>query len=307
MTHEKAWKIMCNCAMATLDGIKKSKETKMGYNLFTEPQSPKEIEEYFGSVYHLYKDLIEEGSAEGVGYLLNIDRIHDCHPIYVYITLYLLLVANANIYILYDGSYCDYEPERWSANRFIDAFLETYDKAKKIVVSEEMTYKKSVVIEWFIRSHLDIKHLVYVGDFINFHPNENILKKLGINAHFPAAHYVIVNYTNEIIPIRDRQLLSSFGRKCFNAEIDYAAYTADDNKHSPRYGFDIDVMYTDLVYFNTLKNFKDNVDKIVTVIFTDKSKTELNYPEEFYELFDVYFSSEFNDNIINYDFGQLFL
>ena len=66
-------------------------------------------------------------------------------------------------------------------------------------------------------------------------------------------------------------------------------------------------VYNEGSKYNSNKDFKGQIDKFVTIIFTDKDKEELNYPEELYECLDVHFSKNYNDSILNYDFTQLFL
>lgn len=309
MTQENAFAFMYECMTKALKNHKDDKETGH-YPPFSFPYIiPKDDEEthtYLSSIYHIYKDQVADGCANGVGYVLNIDRICDVHPVYIMVTLYLLLIADANIYIIYDGSYYDAKNHLSRINSFLDEFLNAYEKAEKVIVVKEMTYKMDTVLKYFLASHKNIKHIVVFGDFISFRPNEAILSNKDIQVHLPAAHYVIKNYSKDNISSHDRQVLASFGRKCRYGYIDYAAYKADDNKHTQAYGFDIDVMYTDLAIFNTIKEFKGQIDKFVTIIFTDKNKDELNYPEEFYESLDVYFSKNYNDNILNYDFTQLF-
>lgn len=308
LTYENAWKMMCDCmveASKNGSGIKRGNSLSAN-DFFSIPQSEKEIHDYFSNIYHIYKDEIAEGCAEGSEYLINIDRICDAHPINIFVTLYLMMVADAKIYIIYNGSYYDKDKYPSVLNSFLDEFLNTYEKAEKITIVKEMTYSTDKVLEYFLKSHKNVKHIVYFGDFINFYPNSALLCNRDIKIHLPAAHYVILNYSDSNVSAHDKQLLSSFGQKCFNGYIDYAAYVSGDNKLPARYGFDIDVLCSDLALFNTLKKYKNHIDKVVTVIFTDKNKTELNYPEEFYECLDVYFSENYNDNILNYNFRQLF-
>ena len=308
MTYENAWRIMCDCMIKIskkVSGIKRG-DSSSETTLFSIPQGEKEIYDYFSNVCRIYKDEITEGYADGAEYIININRICDIHPIYIFVTLFLMMVADAKIYIIYDGSYYDKDSCPSVLNSFLDEFLNTYEKAEKITIVKEMTYSIDRVLEYFLKSQKNIQHIVYFGDFINFSPNAALLCKRDIKIHLPAAHYVILNYSENNISNHDRQILSSFGQKCFNGYIDYAAYVSEDNKHPAHYGFDIDVLYTDLAFFNTLKKFKNHIDKVVTIVFTDKSKTKLNYPEEFYECLDVHFSENYNDNILNYNFNQLF-
>ena len=134
-----------------------------------------------------------------------------------------------------------------------------------------------------------------------------MLSNKNIKIHLPSAHYVIRNYSTEKIPPHDKQILDAFGDKCFDGYIDYAAYNSDDNKNTDYYGFDIDELFLDIAIYITIKDYKDQIDKVVTVVFTDKDKSEMPYPEGFYECFDVHCSKSYNDNIINYDFKQLFI
>lgn len=309
VTQENAFTFMNQCMTKALKNHKEDKGTEC-YPHFSFPYIiPKDdegIHTYLSNIYHIYKDQVDDGCAKGVGYILNIAQICDVHPVYIMVTLYLLLIADANIYIIYDGSYYDTKNHSSMLNSFLDEFLNKYEKAKKVIVVEEMTYKMDAVLKYFLASHKNIKHIVEFGDFINFYPNKAILSTKDIQVHLPSAHYVIKNYSKDNISSHDRQILASFGRKCRYGFIDYAAYEADGNKHTQDYGFDIDVMYTDLAIFNTIKEFKSQIDKFVTIIFTDKNIEELNYPEEFYECFDVHFSKNYNDSILNYDFTQLF-
>lgn len=310
MTQKNAFALMYQCMTEALKSHKNDKEKKY-YPPFSFPYIiPKDDEEthiYLSKIYHIYRDQVNDGCANGVGYILNIDRFCDAHPVYIMVTLYLLLIADANIYIIYDGSYYDANNHSSILKSFLDEFLNAYEKAEKVIVVEEMTYKMNVVLKYFLASHKDIKHIVEFGDFINFRPHEKIPSNKAVKVHLPAAHYVIKNYSKDNISSRDRQVLDSFGCKCRYGYIDYAAYEADGNKHTQAYGFDIDVMHTDLAIFNTIKDFKGQIDKFVTIIFTDKDKEELNYPEELYECLDVHFSKNYNDSILNYDFTQLFL
>ena len=270
------------------------------------PRNEDEAQRYLNKIYHIYINEFTDGCANGAGYIIDIAQYDNVHPIYILITIYALLVADANIYVIYEGSYDDSKDEKSELNGFLDEFLNTYEKAEKVTVPEESKYSTDTVIENLLMSHKDIKHIVYFGDFCNFYPSKNILSNKNIQIHLPAAHYIIRDYSNENIPPHDKQVLDSFGDKCLRGFIDYDAYDTPDNNNTDYYGFDIDIIYSHLVLLNTFKDYMYHMDKIVTIIFTDKTKAELNFPEEFFEYFDVHFSKNYNDNIINYDFTQLF-
>lgn len=306
MTHENAFKIMYNCMKKSFKTNDDNESASLEFNLYSTPKTEEEIQAYLSNIYNIYKDEVTAGCADGIGYFININRVCDTHFASIFVTIFLLLVADANMYILYDGSYYDKDRYPSALNRFLDELLNTYDKAKKITVVKEMTYSTDTVLDYVFARNRDIKHIVYFGDFINYYPSKRVLSKTNIKIHLPSAHYVIVNYSKSDIPAHDKQVLRSFGIKCYKGYIDYAAYESSKNKHTESYGFDTLKLYTDLALFNTLKDHFDRIDKVVTILFTDKSKDELGYPEEFYKGLDVHFSKNYNDNILNYNYSQLF-
>lgn len=279
------------------------------FQLFDALENKAQFKKCIDNIYWIYKDTFTDGCADGIGYILSIDRVCNTHQINILTTIYALLVSDANIYMLYESSFFDKDNYNCLdiINPFLDELLNLYKKAEKITVVKEMTYSTDTVIEYFAKRHKDIKHIIDFGDFCQFNSKINLFQKIKLRVHLPAAHYVIMNYSSENISARDKQILYSFGNKCSIGYVDYSGYVSDDNKHHPVYGFDIDSIFsTDLSMFYLLKEIKHLADKVTTIVFTDKTKDELGYPKEFYDCCEVYFSKNFNDNILNYDFTQLF-
>lgn len=312
MTNENAWRLMYYCIEDMFENELQEQEDdnvdENGFSLFSNLNSKKQWHHCLDQIYWIYKDSFNDGCAKDIGYIFSLDDVLDTHPINILTAIFALLVAEANIYVLYDGSFPIEESNRETINVFLDKFLIRCTNAKKISLPKEMRYRKHVNIEYQIKRNKDIKHIVIFGDFVNFHNEVGMLEYMNLRVHLPAAHYLIMNYSKKDISTHDKQVLLSFGSKCSRGNVDYAGYESEDNQHAPAYGFDVCTLFeTDLTMFYELKDIKPLVDKVTTVVFTDKTKEELNYPEEFYEVCNVVFSKNFNDNIINYDFKQLFV
>ncbi len=309
MTCEKALGFMKTCAVDALKGKLEWATNKKKTDTYQPLDELKDIDTVLDCIDYIsaqYKDKITDGCAENIGYFLNSYRFPDSHSINILTTIYILLVADANIYVLYDGSFFEKDYDKSVARYFLDELLTVYERAHKITVAKEMTRFTHTVIKEFVRSHNDIKHIVDFGDFVNFYSKAVLFEELNLRVHLPAAHYVIMDYSESEISEHDTQLLISFGEKCWNGLIDYAAYASEENEHEEAYGFSIcGLFFTELSMFYALEDIKHIADKVTTVIFTDKDESELRLPEGFYECCNVFLSKDYNDDILNYDFTQL--
>lgn len=310
MTQLDAWNILYKCAERVFDNedivIVKTLTSDISVCPFGKLETLAQTKEHLDYIYRTYYDVFKDGAMDGVGYLFCIDQFYDTHPVTVLTVLYALLIADADIYLIYKRSYNKTKEDEDVIKCLLDELVSSYEKAQTLTVPADLTCFTHEVIEEFVKSHEDVKHIVDIGDFVNFHNKSGFFARIGLRVHLPAAHYVIMNYANEEVSVRDRQILESFGKKCYNGYVDYAGYQSRSNQHPPQYGFDVcDLFETDLTMLARLNEIRHIADRVVTVIFTDKSMEELGYPEELCECCDVYLSKEYNDNILNYDFTQL--
>lgn len=67
LTYENAWRIMCDCMtkISKIESGVKRGNSSSEVNIFSIPQGEKETHDYFSNVYHIYKDEITEGCADG--------------------------------------------------------------------------------------------------------------------------------------------------------------------------------------------------------------------------------------------------
>ncbi len=223
MTHEDAWRILYNCMVNSIQ--KHTTETKdkssQQYTFpYIYPRNDDEACDYLDKIYNIYRDELVDGCANGIGYVINIEEFSDFHPVYCLVTVYSLLVADADMYFIYDefdfdGNRCSYK-----LIGLLEEFVNTYGKAKRVTVEEKFKYSINTFIRLLLLKYKNIEHIIYFGDFLNYYPNQELLSKNNIKIHLPSAHYIIRNYSTENIPSHDKQILHSFGDKCFRGYID---------------------------------------------------------------------------------------
>ena len=311
MTNEKALDLMKKCAMEALKGkirdfsrIRTEKISPLG-----ELESVEDVLRCFRCIADMYKDRIEDGCRENAEYFICIDDCSGMHPINIFATIYVLLLSDAKIHLLYDSSYTDrYKYTKESPARlFLDAFTQYYKKAVRLDVDEEMTFRTQEVIEAYCNENEGISDLIFLGDFINFGHFTDLVNRLGRRFYLPSAHYAILDYKNPDISDFQENKLHRFSERCWNADIDYAAYETEGNQVSNgNYSFDFDMLFcTAFTVFEILREMKFLTGKVTTIIFTDKDDRELELPEGFDDCCEVILSRNYDPDKLNYDFTKL--
>lgn len=200
MTSFQATKLLKECAVSSLSEKTTDRNHNNKNNTFSPLMKLNSIEDVLKCIDYVdktYKDKIKDCSTKGIGYILSVDSLSLGHPINLFATLYMLLIAEANVYVLYDASY-DYNNYQ-SEEYFLESFITKYKGAEKITIIPTLRRLEYIAIDNLIKTHPEIHHFIQLGDFSNFLEEKiiNVIKKTGLRLHFPSAHYIIFNYSKE--------------------------------------------------------------------------------------------------------------
>lgn len=242
-----------------------------------------------------YKNRVRVDSCKGMKYLLFVDEIPAGHPVFLLATLYVLLVAGADIYVRYAKDVSR------AHNRILDALVQN-----EVVHCFEPRnwYSDQEVISYVTRNK--INRVVFLGDAANTHNACSMAKRMKPErVYFPSAHLLIVDYAKKP---EHSSATERFGNKCWCEVIDYNGYPAPThNKEVDFYvGFDYDDLFwgaADIIdSWNELPGMND---KIPAIIFTDRPREQAWLPEGIEKCCTVTFIEDYDSNYPIYDFTQL--
>ena len=286
MTNEQAVCLMKECAM---NGFVNDAEW-----IFEQPKEQQDslILEQYDKLYQFekciddislkYKDCILCNQAKNIGYLIADNKFGYAHYSDIIAAIYVLLVADANIYFLYDESYLgkDEQQKKTIASYFIDELIKEYPKAQKIFVSKEMNSNVGLVVKFFLKSHRDIRHIIYFGDFVIMHNKLDFLKRMNITLHLPITRYIISGY-HDVIFEQNVKNGCLWGEKCLELLSGHIMFD----------------LCMDVIV-RKLKNLAE-------LIHIDQLTEALSCTDKLYKFCDTCLQADLIDNKLTYDFTRL--
>lgn len=254
-----------------------------------------------------YSDIAEPNSLEGVGYCFNTYIGGAPHPIFTLASVYILLRAGADIYINNDYVYNSgkFIPDNAAYLDFIvDRLVEICPKVHVVSIIDK--YNKDELKQFFA-SHPQISHVLDFADYANISKRLKIYEEFNMTVHTPGSYLMITNYSEKGVQNNQVENINKIGYMCFNGLVDYDAYRHDDNKLEDCYfGFDYgDLFWSYEVILNLWKDCKIKHDKLIVVVFTDKSKIKMKIRSDAFTQNKVILIEDFDCEHPVYDFNQL--
>lgn len=289
---------LLHCISAAFDAADWDDGCAAGQDLTAPVECVRQLYRAVDYAFDRYGDAVIPGCAAGRRYLVNVNE-YGFHPAFLLTTLYVLLLAGADILLRYPG-------ERW--NYFDpDAIL------------DELTAISPTVQRLDIPGHAErgylrvanelegIDRIVDLGDAANmYHRYLRYTRPF----HAPATRYVWVDYTDNQT-LQDDEVLQQYGDRCYACCYDYEAFynAAMKELHTIDTYAGMDYECCTLAeLFDELHRNADNPlfrDKVQLVVFTDKPEDAFRLPEDLQLRTHLTRQHQLSGNDLLYDFMQL--
>lgn len=258
------------------------------------PSSREVLRKALEYVESTYKNRIPQDVKTGERVFLILESCFPGHPVYLLGTLYMLLLAEAEIYVRYDDE--DDRPYAAITTHLLEAGClqpSGLDYCCRSSDCREFMQEKQV------------ERLVILGDTANNSCLVNDAEWAGVSrVNLPSAHLLITDFLQEkeMTPA-----LTRFSNLCGDELIDYEAYRAHNNpNHGVYLGFDVaDLFWDARAVVNSHNKLKLQGDLKPAIIFTDRPRDQVMLPAGIEKCYRVVFFEDWDVRAPLYDFTQL--
>ena len=245
-----------------------------------------------------YGDAVPPGCAAGMRYLVNVNE-YSFHPAFLLTTLFVLLLAGAEIQLRYPG-------ERWNyfdPDPVLDELVTISPTVQRVKIDP---HAEREYLQWANWGGM-VDRIVDLGDAANMYHRYLRYKRA---FHAPATRYVWVDYTDNQ-NLQDDEQLQNYGDRCYACCYDYEAmYNArmtDLHSIETYVGMDYEPCTEEELHRELCLN-ADNplfMDKVQLVVFTDKPEADFRLPDDLRSRVQLVRQQQLSDNDLLYDFMQL--
>lgn len=298
---------MCSSASEKLDWDVFNNDRK--FQPMGKIESVNQLYECIDYIVDNYSDIAESNSLKGIGYYFYIFFGGIPHPIFTLTSLYILLRADADIYINNNHVYKNgkfISDNAQYLDFIIDKLADVCPKVHIVTITDRYDENE---LKQFFANHPHISHVLDFDDYANICGRLKIYEEVNLTVHTPGSYLIVTNYSKK--GVKDTQVdnIEKFGDMCLYGILDYEAYRHDENELKDcSFGFDYcDLFYSYEASLNMWKDLTVKHDRQNIVVFTDKPKIKCKIRSDAFTQNNVILIEDFDCEHPVYDFKQLLL
>ena len=287
-----------HCISAAFDAADWDNGAAGGQDLTAPVECVRQLYRAVDYAFDRYGDAVTPGCAAGMRYLVNVNE-YSFHPAFLLTTLFVLLLAGAEIHLRYPG-------ERWNyfdPDPVLDELAAISPEVHRLNIA---SHAEKEYLAWANETG-KIDRIVDLGDAANMYYR---YLRYTRPFHAPATRFVWVDYTDNQ-NLQDDEQLQDYGDRCYACCYDYEAfYSADmDELHSidTYAGMDYEPC-TEVELHRELHLNADNplfMDKVQLLVFTDKPESAFRLPADLCPRVQLVRQNQLSGDDLLYDFMQL--